>query len=132
MLTYHGHYITVVVEDLQDWYYEGRAEIAYLDKYHYVEFTLTVDAQPFRQAVKEKSFTYSKITNKEITLVNDGVKVLPTVTVTEDTTIKVGDTTFTINAGIYEHEQLPLNSGKNTWIVTTTGTITIIYREAKI
>lgn len=132
MLAYHGHYITVIVEDLPDWYYEGRAEIAYSDKYYYVEFTLTVDAQPFRQAIKEKIFTYSKVTDKEITLVNEGVKVLPTVTVTESTTIKVGDTIFTINAGTYDPEQLLLNTGKNTWIITTTGTIIITYREAKI
>lgn len=132
MLEYHGRYITVRVEEVSDWYYEGRAEVSYSDKYHYVEFTLTVDAQPFRQAVDPKVYTFTNVSSKEITLNNRGVRILPTVEVTAKTIIVKGDNTYTLSAGTYEPEQLLLSTGENTWTVTTTGTITVTYREAKI
>lgn len=132
LLLYHGQYITIVVDDLEDWYYEGRAEISYVDHYHYVEFELLVDAQPFRQALTGKKYTYSAVTNKAIVLENTGVRTLPTVTVTATATIKIGTNSYTMVAGTYDDERLLLSHGNNSWIVTTTGTITITYREAKI
>ena len=132
MLNYHGRYITVRVEESSDWYYEGRAEVSYSDKYYYVEFTITIDAQPFRQAVDSKVYTYTNVSSKKITLNNRGVRVLPTVKVTKETIIVKGDTTYTLSAGTYDPEQLLLDPGDNIWTVTTTGTITVTYREAKI
>ena len=132
MLSYHGQYITVRVEDLEDWYYEGRAEVTYSDKYHYVEFEVDIDAQPFRQAIEPKTYTHTNVNSKTITLRNEGVFILPTITVTADTEIVSGGITHTISAGTYEPDQLLLYTGVNIWTVTTTGTITIRYREAKI
>lgn len=132
MLEYHGRYITIVVDDMENWYYEGRVEVAYSDKCHYVEFTLTVDAQPFRQALEPRVYTFTNVTSKEIILENEGVRILPTVTVTADTEIVSGETTYSLSAGTYEPDQLLLATGENIWTVTTTGTITISYREAKI
>jgi phage-related protein len=132
MLAYHGRYITIVVDDVEDWYYEGRVEVAYSDKYHYVEFELTVDAQPFKQAIEPKIYMLTNVTSKNIVIENEGVRVLPTVTVTANTTIVVGEITYTLSAGTYEPDELLLVTGENIWTVTTTGTITISYREAKI
>lgn len=132
ILSYHGQYLTITIDDYPDWYYEGRAEITYSDKYHYVEFELVVDAQPFRQTIDKKVYTYSNVTNHTITLDNEGVSVLPTIEVTGETTIVYNGTTYSLSAGTYEPDQLLLNTGDNNWTVTTTGTITISYREAKI
>lgn len=132
LLLYHGQYITLSVDDLEDWYYEGRAEISYVDHHYYVEFELAVDAQPFRQAVNMRRYAMTNISSKTIVLENMGVRVLPTVTVSADTTIKIGTNSYTLGAGTYEDDKLLLATGANSWVVTTTGTITITYREAKI
>ena len=132
MLAYHGHYITIVVDDMENWYYEGRVEVSYSDKYHYVEFELIVDAQPFRQALEPRVYTFNNVTSKEIMIDNEGVSVLPTIEVTAETKIVSGGKTYTLKAGTYTPEQLLLSTGKNIWIVTTTGKITISYREARI
>lgn len=132
LLSYHGQYLTITIDDYPDWYYEGRAEITYSDKYHYVEFELVVDAQPFRQKIDKKVYTFSGITNYTITLENEGVSVLPTIEVTGETTIVSGGKTYNLSAGKYEPDQLLIPNGLTDWRVTTNGKITISYREAKI
>lgn len=132
LLEYHGRYVTIVVDDLEDWYYQGRVEVGYSDHYHYVDFNLTVDAQPFRLALEPKSYRFSNLHDADILLENEGVRVLPTVTVTAETKIKYNEITYTLSAGTYEPDQLLLASGTTIWTVTTTGTITITYREARI
>jgi hypothetical protein len=128
--SYHGQYITIVVDDYEDWYYEGRVEVAYVDNYNYVEFELVVDAQPFRYARELTSVSYTGITNQEITLNNRGVTVIPKIVTDAETTIVYGGVTYHLSAGTYEPEDLALRRGDNVYTITTEGTITIEYREA--
>lgn len=132
MTNYNGKWVTIIVEDLTDWYYEGRAEVSIKDKYRYVEIDLTIDAQPFRQLVNPKLLSYTNVSALEISINNEGVSIIPTITVSTDTTIVNGDKTYTLSTGTYESEDLILKNGINKWTVTTTGIITISYREAKI
>lgn len=129
---YNGQWVTIIVPDLLDWYYEGRVEVSYSDKYHYVDFTLTVDAQPFRKALYPKKLTHSNLNSQEIFINNLGVNIIPTITLTAETTIISGDNEFKLSAGTYNPEELILKTGVNSWIVTTTGTITISYREERL
>lgn len=130
MMSYHGQYISIVVDDYEDWYYEGRVEVAYVDKYNYVEFELAVDAQPFRYAREPINVSYTTITSQEITLNNRGVTVIPKIVTDAETTIIFGEVTYNLSAGTYEPEDLALRRGDNVYTITTEGTITIEYREA--
>ena len=132
LLLYHGQHITIVVDDLEGWTYEGRAEVSYVDHYHYVEFELVVDAQPFRYSAEQKQYSVSGVTSRSLVMENTGFAVVPTVKVTASTTIKIGTDTYTISSGTYEDERLVLSNGNNTWVITSTGTVTITFREAKI
>lgn len=129
---YNGQWVTIIVPDLPDWYYEGRVEVSYSDKYHYVDFTLTVDAQPFRKALYPKTITHTNITSQKLFINNLGINNIPTITLTAETTIINNDKTFKLSAGTYAPEELTLKTGVNSWIVTTTGTITINYREERL
>ena len=130
IMSYHGHYITIVVDDYLDWYYEGRVEVAYTDHYNYVEFELNVDAQPFRYALQSTKVSYSSVTNKNVTLVNRGVSVIPKIITNGETTIVFGTITYRLSAGTYEPDDLVLRKGNNVLNITTGGNITIEYREA--
>lgn len=132
MLGYHGQYVTVTVDDDTNWYYEGRGEVSYSDKYYYAEFELTIDAQPFKKAIVDKVYTFTNVTNFSANLRNEGRRVLPLIEVTEETTIVQGEYTYTLSKGVYNSEELLINNGLNSWIITTTGTITITYKEVKI
>ena len=132
MLSYHGQYITVTTDDYPYWYYTGRAKVTADDKGHYVTFNISVDAQPFRYAMNPRAYTLSNVTDYSIKLGNYGGSVIPTITVTAETTIVKGDTTLTLTEGTYEPESMKLSRGDNSITVTTTGEITITYREAVI
>lgn len=132
MLEYHGRYVTIIVDDINNWFYEGRVEVDYVDKYHYVEFKLTVDAQPFRYAVNIKKYEYSNVNSKDIFLRNEGTKIIPTIVITAETKITYKGMTYTLSAGEYDSETLLIEPGGSTWTVTTTGRITVTYREARL
>ena len=130
IMSYHGQYVTIVVDDYEDWYFEGRVEVVFNDMGNYVEFELAVDAQPFRYALEPTSVTYTAITNQKITLNNRGVTVIPKIVTTAETTIVYGEVTYRLSAGTYEPENLALRRGDNVYTITTEGSINIEYREA--
>ena len=132
MCEYHGQNLIITTDDYLDWYYSGRAEVDYTDHGYYVEFTLTVDAYPFRRAINPKVYTYGVCEDLIITVLNEGQSVIPTVTVTGEATIVKGYTSVTIEDGVYESEVFKLSKGENEFTITTNGTITITYREAVI
>ena len=130
IMSYHGQHITIVVDDYNDWFFEGRVEVEYTDHYNYVEFELSVDAQPFRYAINPISINYSNVSNLELILNNRGVTIIPKVVTDSETEIKYNNVTYNLSAGTYEPEDLALKRGNNIYTITTEGNITIEYREA--
>ena len=132
MCEYHGQTLIITTDDYLDWYYSGRAEVDYVDHGFYVEFTLTVDAHPFRLAINPKVYDFGVCEAQTITLVNEGRSVIPTITVTGEATISKGDVTVSISDGVYESEHFKLSKGDNEFTLTSTGSVNITYREAVI
>lgn len=132
MLSFHGQYITVTLDDYPFWYFTGRVTIDHSDNGNHVIFTVSVDAQPFRYAIKPREYTVAGVTDEALILPNVGVSVIPTVTVTEETTLVMGDITVTLTAGTYELDNFKLRRGDNLITITSTGTVTLTYREAVI
>lgn len=92
------------------------------------------DGDAYRYHVDE---TVVQITGtKTVTLVNDFMPVVPTITTTAEATLawKVGTDTFskTISAGTWEIPELQLAYGNNSVKVTSTGTTTFRYREGRL
>lgn len=92
------------------------------------------DGDAYRYHVDE---TVVQITGtKTVTLVNDFMPVVPTITTTAEATLawKVGSDTFskTISAGTWEIPELQLAYGNNSVKVTSTGTTTFRYREGRL
>ena len=69
-------------------------------------------------------------------LANDFMPAVPTVTVTEETTLKwqVGTDRFikTVSAGTWTFPELELVQGENEIEITTSGTVTFRYREGRL
>lgn len=70
------------------------------------------------------------------TLENDYMPVVPTITVTEETTLRwaVDGESFhkTVSAGTWEIPELELRHGENTVSITSSGTTTFKYREGRL
>ena len=132
MCEYHGKDVIITTDDYLEWYYSGRAEVDYVDHGYYVEFTLTVDAFPFRLAINPKVYDFGECEAQTITLINEGRPVIPTITVTGEAVISYGDVSVNLSDGVYESEHFKLSKGDNEFTLTSTGTVNITYREAVI
>ena len=132
MSEYHGQYITVTTDDYPGWYYTGRAELTYSDKGFLVEFTLTIDAQPFRFAIIPKTYTVEAPDAQIVKVNNEGRAVIPTIVTTAETTVIKGDKTTKLSAGTYEADSFILSPGYNEFEFTSDGTVTITYTERTI
>lgn len=92
------------------------------------------DGDAYRYHVKETVVTLSG--SGTVTLANDYMPVVPTVTTTDETALawQVGTDTFlkSVSAGTWEFPELELQHGINTVTVTGDGTTTFIYREGRL
>ena len=74
--------------------------------------------------------------NGTAVLINDFMPAVPTVTATEETTLKwqVGTDSFikTVSTGTWTFPELELAQGENEIEVTTSGTVTFRYREGRL
>ncbi|MFR3608216.1 MAG: hypothetical protein ACLTUW_08560 [Lachnospira eligens] len=92
------------------------------------------DGDAYRYHVDE---TVAQITGtKTVTLTNDFMPVVPSITTSAETTLawKIGTDSFskTISAGTWEIPELQLAYGNNSVKVTSTGTTTFRYREGRL
>lgn len=135
-LIYHGQYITVTTDDYPEWYYSGRADVTYNDKGYFVEITLTVDAQPFKEQITPRTYVLKDESYYEITLKNNGFPVIPRITTTENIEILIlttGETVY-LSAGTYDIESLKIPTGSIHICIYSDNpaTVTITYRERLI
>lgn len=89
------------------------------------------DGDSYRYYVKETVVSYTG--GGKVALENDYMPVVPTVTVTAETTLswKVGFDSFnkTVNKGTWTFPEMELGRGENTLTISGTGTTTFRYRE---
>ena len=94
---------------------------------------LEVNANPFRENLEFTTVSTALSTDsKDIVITNSGVRVSPTVEVSDTAKIMIGNNTYTLNTGKYVINDLELKTGSNTLTVSGSGVLTIQYREAKI
>ena len=132
MSRFHGQMIRILDDDYPDYYYEGEATVSTTINSNYITINIEIDAHPFR--LKVAPTVVSRTLNGTVTLYlkNESAEVIPTITVTAETTIKFNNRTIVLSAGVYTVEAFVLVGGLNTFEVTGTGTIRIEYQEGAI
>ena len=131
---YHGETIQIIDDDYPDYYYEGEAsvETIFAPSGNYITIKIAVDAQPFRTSLVPTVIISNIVYAGEICIVNDGVPVVPEITISKDMTITYHDTKFPLTAGTYVDENFQLEKGSNIFKISGTGEISINYREEVI
>ena len=132
MSRYHGQMIRIIDDDYPDYYYEGEATVSTEIHNAYITITLEIDAYPFRLKVTPTVVSRALNGTATIYVTNESAEVIPTITVTAETTIKFNNRTMVLSAGVYTIESFVLVGGLNTFEVTGTGTIKIEYQEGAI
>lgn len=129
---YHGETVRIIDDDYPNHFYEGEVTVETELRSNYITVTLEVDAQPFR--LKREKTVYTSTINGDtmISLVNESIEAIPTITVTADTKITFNGVVVSLGAGTYVDEKLALQAGFNTFKVSGTGNITFEYQEGAI
>ena len=132
MSYYHGETVRIIDDDYPEHFYEGELSVESEFNGNYITITLTVDAQPFRLKTKRTVYKSDVGENIEITLSNESIDAIPTITVTAETEIKFNGLITTVSAGTYIAEDFVLHRGDNVFTVSGTGEITFDYQEGAI
>lgn len=129
---YHGETIQIIDDDYPGHFYEGEATVSTAFHGRYMTITLNVNAQPFRLKLAPTVISRDLSGSATITLQNESIEAVPTITVTAETTIIFNGASVRLSAGTYVSELLTLKRGANVFEVTGTGRITIQYQEGAI
>ena len=129
---YHGETVRIIDDDRPNHYYEGEMSVSTEIHGNYITVELSVDAQPFRLKTEPTIRSQAINGNVTITLDNESIETIPTVTVTGETSISFNGVSKTLSAGTYAVESFALKRGANKFTVSGSGTITFKYQEGAI
>lgn len=132
MMIFHGQQAEIILDDYLDYYYKGRISISPKDYGSYAEFEMSVDAEPFRTAREKTSFSYTVTSSKECFILNNGMPIIPTVTVTKAATIIRNSQRLSISAGTYFDKFFKLQPGTNKFTIEGNTKVTFEFTEVKI
>lgn len=134
---FSGHLVQVICSEEPELYLVGTVEAAptYDPLAGKGQLILScVDGDAYRYHVAETVVTISG--GGTVTLENDYMPVVPTVTTTAETALnwQVGGDTFrkTVSAGVWKFPELELLQGTNTVSVSGSGTTSFRYREGRL
>ena len=122
-----GQKVSIIDDEDPDFHFTGRITVAYTREKNITKVTFTCDCEPYK--LKNVNTVVSGTGSGDYVLSNLRKKVVPTITVTESTTIVFGRTTKTISAGSWVVPEYQLDVGDNIFTVTTEGDVTFTYRE---
>lgn len=132
-----GRLVNVILSEEPALYCVGTLEItpSYDPLAHKGQLAInSSDADAYRYHTEETVAVQNG--NGTAVLINDFMPAVPTVTVTEETTLKwqVGNDRFikTVSAGTWTFPELELVQGENEIEITTGGTVTFKYREGRL
>lgn len=135
---YHGRSVKIQTPTDTDHYFTGVIQFGGADGYNSCKIPFSARVNPWRYKSSVTTVTRDDLTAnyKTLTLTNERRSVVPSITVTEETTLLWGTATYTIAAGTYKLPDIVLTQGSNTLKAKLTtaasGSITIEYQEASL
>lgn len=144
----HGKKLNIIFDDDPSYFYVGRCQIDPLKLDEKVgRITIDVKAEAYKYSITSTTDDwlwdtfnfengiieyYSELTvngTLELNLYNSRMRVIPTITVSNDMTIEFENETFELVEGINRLLDIELKEGDNLVKITGNGTVTIDYRR---
>lgn len=128
----HGKKMNIVMDCDPGYYYRGRLSVDWVseDNIDIATITATCDPYKYKRTPTVKEFDVSG--SLSVTLPNDRMPVVPTVTTDAEMTIVFGENTLVFPAGTRRAPVLLLTEGQNTLTLTGTGHIKFEYQEGAL
>ena len=131
--TLHGQKMQVILDDDPAYFYYGRISIKdWKSNKGIGEIVIEVDAEPYKQSITETVVTNTVSGSANITLDNDKMPVVPTITTNSEFLIDFGSYNEIFPAGTFQIPELELGEGSNPIYLEGTGTITFRYRKGRL
>jgi phage-related protein len=131
--TLHGKKMQVILDDDPAYFYYGRISINdWKSNKGIGEIVIEVDAEPYKQSISETVVTQTVKGSASITIDNDKMPVMPTITSNAEFLIDFGSYNEVYSAGTFQIPELELGEGSNYIYVEGTGTITFKYRKGRL
>lgn len=129
----HGQKMRIILDDDPEWFYMGRISVSeWKAEKNIGKLTIDCDCEPFKQSIYTTTVTKVVSSNATISLANDKMPTVPTITTTKEFLISYGGYNDMYPAGTFTIPELELWEGNNQVYVEGSGTITFTYRKGRL
>lgn len=128
----HGKKMRVILDDDPNYYYYGRLSVKASHDKKISKITIEVDAEPYKYKLNQTIVSRSVTDSATITLMNDVLTAVPSITASAAFTIVFNGVTTAASAGTFTIPTLELSAGANSISVTGTGTISFTWQEGRL
>lgn len=133
----NGKLVKITLDTDLDYYYLGRIVVKkYKSDGHLRQITVEAQCRPYKLRQQETRATLALTTTyKSLQIPNDRKPVVPTITVTAETTLRWKGSTLTVKAGTHRLLDIELQEGANVLEARTTsgtGSLTVVYQEGSL
>ena len=129
----HGQKMNIILDDDPEWFYVGRITVSeWKAEKNIGKLTIDCDCEPFKQSIYTTTVTKVVSSNATISLANDKMPTVPTITTTKEFLISFGGYNDMYPAGSFTIPELELWEGNNQVYVEGSGTITFTYRKGRL
>lgn len=126
----NGHCFFITLEKDMEYYYIGRCSInSYKEDKKLRQIVVGMQLHPYKY---KQNITVVEATAGTVTLKNDRKSVVPSITVTEETTLTFKGNEYTLNAGKHKILDIQLLHGDNEITIDSAGTVTFEYQEGSL
>lgn len=128
----HGKKMNIVMDCDPGYYYRGRLSVDWVSEDNIDIATITATCDPYKYKLTPTVKEFDVSGSLSVTLPNDRMPVVPTVTTDAEMTIVYGENTLVFPAGTRRAPVLLLTEGENTLSLTGNGHIKFEYQEGAL
>ncbi len=128
----HGKKMNIVMDCDPGYYYRGRLSVDWMSEDTIDIATITATCDPYKYKLTPTVKEFDVSGSLSVTLPNDRMPVVPTVTTDAEMTIVYGENTLVFPAGTRRAPVLLLTEGQNTLSLTGNGHIKFEYQEGAL
>lgn len=128
----HGRKMNIMLDCDPEYYYRGRLSVDWVSEGNIDIATITATCDPYKYKRTPTVKEFDVSGSLSVTLPNDRMPVVPTVTTDAEMTIVFGENTLVFPAGTRRAPVLLLTEGQNTLTLTGTGHIKFEYQEGAL
>lgn len=130
---FNGRRMRILIDNDPYYYYMGRVSVDDWKSNKAIgKITINVDAEPYKYKINKTIITYDVVSEKTLVYPNDRMKVVPSITVSQEMQVVWKDSQFSLSAGTQRVPEIEFEFGQNNLTFKGTGKVTVEYQEGSL